>query len=139
MHICLQWSSIKTCLEDIHYQQNIFLHQHFMRKIISIAVSFNYFEFQKYCSVEIVEEMRLVIFGKNQLRKNWYLISLKRIFLTGICYLLIFTSEEHIPKNGDFLPFQISNFFFIFLLLIWLAENQSKVRNHNSDISERFS
>ena len=139
MHGCLQWSSIKTCLEDIHYQQNIFLHQHFMRKIIRIAVSFNYFGFQKYCSVEIVEEMRLVIFGKNQLRKNWYLISLKRIFLTGVCYLLIFTSEEHIPKNGDFVPFQISNFFFIFLLLIWLAENQSKVRNHNSDISERFS
>ena len=63
-----------------------------------------YFESQKYYAVEIVEEMRLVIYDKDQLkrRKNWYLISLKRIFVTGVCYLLIFNLELHIPEKPDF-------------------------------------
>ena len=50
-------------------------------------------EFQKYCAVEIVHEMRLLIFGKNHLRKNWY-------FFTGVCNLLL-NLEQHIPKKAD--------------------------------------
>ena len=41
--------------------------------------------------MEIVEEIRFVIYGKDQLRKNLNLINLKRIFVTGFCYFLIFT------------------------------------------------
>ena len=37
-----------------------------------------------YCALDIVEEMRLVICGKNKLQRNSYLVSLKRIFVTEI-------------------------------------------------------
>ena len=47
--------------------------------------------------------MILVIYDKDQPRKNWYLIILKRIFLTGVRYLLIFTLErQDILKKADF-------------------------------------
>ena len=51
----------------------------------------------------MVDEMRVVIYGKDKLQKNWYLISLKRLFVTGVhstikcAYLLIFTLEIVIP------------------------------------------
>ena len=74
-----------------------------------LAVLFKYFESQKYCAVEIAEEMRLVIYGKNQLWQKWYLISLKRVFVTGICYLLIFTLKQTIPKKAGFFLCQKNN------------------------------
>ena len=49
--------------------------------------------------MEIVQEMRLAIFGNDQLRKIWCLIFLKHVFVTGVRYLLIFASEQHIPKK----------------------------------------
>ena len=52
--------------------------------------------------MEIVEEIRLVIYGKDSLKKNWYLISLRCIFIARVRYLLIFTSGHHIPKDVDF-------------------------------------
>ena len=36
------------------------------------------------CQLDLIDEMRLVIFGKDQLRKNCYLVSLKHIFVMGI-------------------------------------------------------
>ena len=55
--------------------------------------------------MEIEEEMKLVIYDKDQLRENWYLISLKRIFVMGFSYLFIFTLKQHIPKKADFFLF----------------------------------
>ena len=56
--------------------------------------------------MEIEEEMKLVTYSKDQLRKNWYLISLKRIFVMGFSYLLIFTLKQHIPEKVDFFLFR---------------------------------
>ena len=47
-------------------------------------ISLKDFKSQIYCVVDIVEKMRLVVYGKDQLRINSYLISLKRIFGVGI-------------------------------------------------------
>ena len=47
-------------------------------------ISLKDFKSQIYCVVDIVEKMRLVVYGKDQLRINSYLISLKRIFVVGI-------------------------------------------------------
>ena len=43
--------------------------------------------------------MTLVIYGKYQLLKNWYLIYRKCIFFTGVRCLLIFALQRHIPKK----------------------------------------
>ena len=59
--------------------------------ILRLAISFRYIKSKKYCVVEImVERIRLVIYDKDQLRKNWYLISLKHIFVMGRCYFFTF-------------------------------------------------
>ena len=68
-----------------------------------IAVTFKYFESQKYWVVEIEEKVRLAIYGKNQLWKNWYLNSLKGIFVTGICDSIVFASAQCVSKKVDFL------------------------------------
>ena len=47
-------------------------------------ISLKDFKSQIYCVVDIVEKMRLVVYGKDQLRINSYLISLERIFVVGI-------------------------------------------------------
>ena len=54
--------------------------------------------------------MKLVIYGKDQLRKNWYLISLKRLFVTGYhstakctqVFIYFISGEKH-PKKLNFL------------------------------------
>ena len=60
----------------------------------------NLFESQKYCAVEIIVEIILVFCGKDQHRKTWCLISLKRI--TGVSYLVIFTQNGISRKKADF-------------------------------------
>ena len=49
-----------------------------------LAVSFKHFESQKYCAVEIVKEMKLV---------------LKHIFVTGVCYLLLLLQNNMSRKK----------------------------------------
>ena len=49
-----------------------------------LEVSLKKFKSHMYCALDIVEEMRLVICGKNKLQRNSYLVSLKRIFVTEI-------------------------------------------------------
>ena len=73
--------------------------------MLRLAVLLKYFESQIYFAMEIEEEMKLVIYDKDQLRENWYLISLKRIFVMGFSYLFIFTLKQHIPKKADFFLF----------------------------------
>ena len=53
------------------------------KSLITLVVFYKY-ESQEYCALETVEEMSVVIFGKDQLQKNWYIISLTRIFVTGV-------------------------------------------------------
>ena len=64
-----------------------------------MAVSFQYFESEYYCAGEIAEKMRLVVYGKDQLYKNWYLISLKLMFFTEFVQL----QNALIPKMLTFL------------------------------------
>ena len=97
--------------------------------------------------------MRINIYGKDQLRKNWYLISLKRIFVARVCsitkftYLLIFlvwnsisrkkltflyrknmcwynrTIQQHGAKTFHKVLYLVSIFF-----PIWLAEEKTKFK-----------
>ena len=73
-----------------------------------LELSFKQFESQKYCAMQIVKEIIVFIYGKDQLRKNWYLITLKRLFTTWFrltikcTYLFVFILEQHIPKKADF-------------------------------------
>ena len=58
--------------------------------------------------MQIVKEIIVFIYGKDQLRKNWYLITLKRLFTTWFrltikcTYLFVFILEQHITKKADF-------------------------------------
>ena len=98
--------------------------------------SLKYFEYQKYCVVEMVDEMRVVIYGKDKLQKNWYLISLKRLFVTGVhstikcAYLLIFTLEIDIP-------IKLTLFWFENSFPISLSKNKAKVRNCSGNVSSK--
>ena len=53
--------------------------------------------------------MRLVIYGKDQLWKTWYFISLKRIFVTGFNYktslLSLQPTVEEIKILEELAPF----------------------------------
>ena len=71
--------------------------------LIRLAASFKFFESQKYCAVEIVEEMRLNIYGKDQFWKNKYLITLKRIFVTGVM-ICLFLLRNNISLKSCLLP-----------------------------------
>lgn len=67
--------------------------------ILDLQSHLNIFSLRNIVSVEIVQKMRLAIFGIDQLRKISFLIFLKHVFVTGVRYLRIFTSEQHIPRK----------------------------------------
>lgn len=74
--------------------------------MLRLAVLLKYFESQIYFAMDIEEEMKLVIYNNDQLRGNWYLTSLKRMFVMGFSYLFIFTLKEHVLKKADFFLFR---------------------------------
>ena len=51
--------------------------------------------------MEIIKEIRLAIYGKDQLRKNWYLISLKPIFVRGFLFSYFYVGVT-CPEEGAF-------------------------------------
>ena len=66
--------------------------------ILDLQSHLNIFNLRNIVSVEIVQEMRLAIFGSDQTSEN-LMFDLSE---TCICHggsLFIFTSEQHIPKK----------------------------------------
>ena len=74
---------------------------------LNLKSHLNNLNLQKYRAEEIREEIRHFIYDKDQLRKNWCLIFLKRLFVTGFystikcTYLFILLRNSIYPK-ADF-------------------------------------
>ena len=119
--------------------------------IIRLAVWSKYFESRKYCPVEVVEKMRLYVHSKCQFQRNLYFISLKFIFVTGVCstmkYVIIKKADSILwqkimcwlnitvnqPNTFCKVIFLVSKFFCD--LIHWKQKKHRKILNHNANVS----